>query len=155
MPARRPNDQVSTKPGELQLFGAAPAERAMSSAAGTPPKRLKGAGRPRAGDPVAGCAAGIVAPTTPGRPATQRSGTERRTEVERLASRPSRGRRFEVKEFRCGVLVPGCYATFQAESDDEILRQVFLHAREEHGMDQVPPEVVDEIRAEISEREPG
>jgi predicted small metal-binding protein len=29
-----------------------------------------------------------------------------------------------------------------------------VHAREEHGMDQVPPEVVDEIRAEISEREP-
>jgi predicted small metal-binding protein len=59
-----------------------------------------------------------------------------------------------MKEFRCGVLVPGCYATFEGESDDEILRQVFAHAREEHGMDQVPPEVVDEIRAEISEREP-
>ena len=60
-----------------------------------------------------------------------------------------------MKEFRCGVLVPGCYATFQGESDDEILRQVVVHAREEHGMDQVPPEVVDEIVAEISEREPG
>ncbi|HET8950217.1 MAG TPA: DUF1059 domain-containing protein [Solirubrobacteraceae bacterium] len=59
-----------------------------------------------------------------------------------------------MKEFRCGVLVPGCYATFQGESDDEILRKVFVHAREEHGMDQVPPEVVDEIRAEISDREP-
>jgi predicted small metal-binding protein len=59
-----------------------------------------------------------------------------------------------VKEFRCGVLVPGCYATFQGESEDEILRQVVVHAREEHGMDQVPPEVVDEIRAEISERPP-
>ena len=59
-----------------------------------------------------------------------------------------------MKEFRCGVLVPGCYATFEGASDDEILRQVFVHAREEHGMDQVPPEVVDEIRAEISEREP-
>ena len=60
-----------------------------------------------------------------------------------------------MKEFRCGVLVPGCWATFQGESDDEILRQVVVHARQEHGMDQVPPEVVDEIRAEISEREPG
>ena len=59
-----------------------------------------------------------------------------------------------MKEFRCGVLVPGCYATFQGESDDGILRQVFVHAREEHGMDQVPPDVVNEIRAEISEREP-
>ena len=59
-----------------------------------------------------------------------------------------------MKEFRCGVLVPGCYATFEGESDDEILRQVVVHARAEHGMDQVPREVVDEIRSEISEREP-
>ena len=58
-----------------------------------------------------------------------------------------------MKEFKCGVLVPGCWATFHGESDDEILRQVVVHAREEHGMDQVPPEVVDEIVAEISERE--
>jgi len=52
------------------------------------------------------------------------------------------------------VLVPGCWATFHGETDEEILRQVVVHARDEHGMDQVPPEVVDEIRAEISEREP-
>ena len=59
-----------------------------------------------------------------------------------------------MKEFRCGVLVPGCYATFHGASDDEILRQVVVHAREEHGMDQVPPDVVNEIRAEITERNP-
>ena len=60
-----------------------------------------------------------------------------------------------MKEFRCGALVPGCWATFQGESDDEILRQVAVHAREEHGMDHVPPDKVDEIRAGISEREAG
>ena len=49
-------------------------------------------------------------------------------------SLPAKDRRFEVKEFRCGALVPGCWATFQGESDDEILRQVVVHAREEHGM---------------------
>ena len=59
-----------------------------------------------------------------------------------------------MKQFRCGVLVPGCWATFHGETDEEILRQDVVHARDEHGMDQVPPEVVDEIRAEISEREP-
>jgi len=59
-----------------------------------------------------------------------------------------------VKEFRCGVLMPGCWATFRGESDEEILRQVVAHAREEHGMDEVPPEVVDDIVSEISEREP-
>jgi predicted small metal-binding protein len=58
-----------------------------------------------------------------------------------------------VKEFSCGVMVPGCWATFQGESDDEILRQVAVHARDVHGMDDVPPDVADEIRAAISEQE--
>jgi predicted small metal-binding protein len=59
-----------------------------------------------------------------------------------------------MKEFRCGELVPGCTASFQAESDDEIMQQVAVHAREEHGMDEVPPEVADQARAAIRERRP-
>jgi predicted small metal-binding protein len=60
-------------------------------------------------------------------------------------------RRRAVKEFRCGDLVPGCPTTFQSESEEGILQQVAAHARDEHGMDEVPPEVVDKVRAEISE----
>jgi predicted small metal-binding protein len=59
-----------------------------------------------------------------------------------------------MKEFKCAVLVPDCWATFEGETDDEILQQVAVHAREEHGMDDVPPEVVGQIRAAISERSP-
>ena len=57
-----------------------------------------------------------------------------------------------MKEFRCGVLVPGCAAAFEGESEEELLQRISAHAREEHGMDEVPPEVVDQIRAAISER---
>ena len=57
-----------------------------------------------------------------------------------------------MKEFRCGELVPGCGAAFQAQSEDEILEQIAAHARDEHGMPEVPPEIVDTIRAAISER---
>ena len=57
-----------------------------------------------------------------------------------------------MKEFRCGDLVPGCTSTFQGESEEEILEQVAVHARDEHGMDEVPPEVVDQVVARISER---
>jgi predicted small metal-binding protein len=60
-----------------------------------------------------------------------------------------------MKEFRCGVLVPGCYESFEGESEDDILRQVAVHAREGHGMDEVPPEVIAEVRANITEREPA
>jgi predicted small metal-binding protein len=56
-----------------------------------------------------------------------------------------------MKEFRCGELIPGCEAKFDGETDEQILQQVATHAREEHGMDEVPPEVVDRIRASIAE----
>jgi predicted small metal-binding protein len=59
-----------------------------------------------------------------------------------------------MKEFKCNALVPDCWAGFEGETDDEILQQVAVHAREEHGMDELPPEIVDQIRAAISERSP-
>jgi predicted small metal-binding protein len=58
-----------------------------------------------------------------------------------------------LKEFRCGELVPGCAAAFHGASESEILRQVAAHARDDHGMYEVPPEVVDTIRARISKRD--
>jgi predicted small metal-binding protein len=59
-----------------------------------------------------------------------------------------------VKEFRCGELVPGCGAAFHGESEIEILEQIAAHARDDHGMYEVPPEVVDTIRAGITDRHP-
>jgi predicted small metal-binding protein len=56
-----------------------------------------------------------------------------------------------MKEFRCGEIVPGCGAKFEGASEEEILEQVAVHAREEHGMDEVPPDVVDNVRARITE----
>jgi predicted small metal-binding protein len=58
-----------------------------------------------------------------------------------------------VKQFRCGDVVPGCGTVFVAESDGEILEHVEVHARDEHGMDTVPPEVRGTIVSLISERE--
>lgn len=54
-----------------------------------------------------------------------------------------------MKQFSCGAVVPGCTASFSAESEQEILSQVAEHARADHGMDDVPPEVVEKVRAEI------
>jgi len=58
-----------------------------------------------------------------------------------------------MKQFRCGEIVPGCDTVFVAESEHEILDDVSVHARDEHGMDSVPPEVRDTIVALISERD--
>ncbi len=54
-----------------------------------------------------------------------------------------------VKEFSCGDVVPGCTATFSAQSEPEIVLQVAAHAREDHGMDTVPPELVTQVRSRI------
>lgn len=56
-----------------------------------------------------------------------------------------------MKEFFCGAVVPDCAATFKAETDDELLGQVAVHAREDHGMEDVPPDVVEQVRANIRE----
>jgi predicted small metal-binding protein len=57
-----------------------------------------------------------------------------------------------MKEFNCGEVVPGCEAVLTGDSDEEILEKVAVHARDEHGMDEVPTEVEDNVRARIVER---
>ena len=57
-----------------------------------------------------------------------------------------------MKEFRCGELVPGCDTVIEGESEDAVLEKVAVHAREAHGMDEVPPEVQDKVRAAITDR---
>jgi predicted small metal-binding protein len=56
-----------------------------------------------------------------------------------------------MKQFSCGAVVPGCTATFTGQSDDEILGQVATHAKEDHGMQEVPTEVVDAVKANIQD----
>ncbi len=56
-----------------------------------------------------------------------------------------------MKQFSCGAVVPGCTATFSAETEDELLGQVATHAKEDHGMDSVPDEVVEQVKANIQE----
>lgn len=56
-----------------------------------------------------------------------------------------------MKQFRCGDVVPGCTWVAQREDDDELFQEIHSHARDAHGMDEVPPEVVDAIQAVITE----
>jgi predicted small metal-binding protein len=41
---------------------------------------------------------------------------------------------------------------FEGESESAILDQIADHARDEHGMHEVPPEVIDSVLANITER---
>jgi predicted small metal-binding protein len=55
-----------------------------------------------------------------------------------------------MKSFSCGSVVPGCTATFDAETEDGILEQVAHHAHADHGLAEVPAELVAQVRANIA-----
>jgi predicted small metal-binding protein len=56
-----------------------------------------------------------------------------------------------MKQFKCGDVVLGCEWVTRSESDEDLFTEISAHARDAHGMDEVPPEVVDQINAVITE----
>ena len=54
-----------------------------------------------------------------------------------------------MKRFACGLVVPGCTATFAAPDENGILEQVARHAREEHGLTEIPEELVEQVLAKL------
>lgn len=52
-------------------------------------------------------------------------------------------------QLSCGDAVPGCSARFEDESRDRILEQVVAHARDDHGVTDVTPEMLEAIGANI------
>ena len=56
-----------------------------------------------------------------------------------------------MKQFRCGDVVLGCEWVTRNDDEKELFEDIQSHAREAHGMDEVPPEVVEEIQAVITD----
>jgi predicted small metal-binding protein len=56
-----------------------------------------------------------------------------------------------MKQFKCGDVVPGCQWVTRSDDEHELFADIQAHARDAHGMDEVPPEVVDAINAVITE----
>jgi predicted small metal-binding protein len=54
-----------------------------------------------------------------------------------------------MKQFACGDVVPGCTARFTAATDDGILELVAAHAHDDHGLADVPEELVVAVRTHI------
>ena len=45
--------------------------------------------------------------------------------------------------------MPGCAATFEADSEEELLQQVGPHAAEAHGISEVTPDVLEAVKGAI------
>lgn len=56
-----------------------------------------------------------------------------------------------MKQFKCGDVVLGCEWVAREEDERVLFEEIHEHARVVHGMDQVPPEVEDQIQGVITE----
>jgi predicted small metal-binding protein len=49
----------------------------------------------------------------------------------------------------CGDVVPGCATRLEAGSEDELMAQVADHARDEHGVSEITPELAEQVKAAV------
>ena len=54
-----------------------------------------------------------------------------------------------TKVLKCGDVVPGCNHEMRGNSEDEVLKQANEHAKTAHNMQNMPPEVLNKVRAAI------
>jgi predicted small metal-binding protein len=59
-----------------------------------------------------------------------------------------------MKTLHCADAGFDCKAVVRAESEDEVLQQAAVHAKQVHGVD-VTPEMVDQIRPLIKDEKEG
>jgi predicted small metal-binding protein len=55
-------------------------------------------------------------------------------------------RRLEMKEFYCGAIIHGCETRLAARSEDELVANAHAHAWTDHGIPEVSPHILDQIR---------
>ncbi len=52
----------------------------------------------------------------------------------------------------CGDVVPGCAATFDADTKDALMGEVAAHAGSEHGVTEISPEMAGAVEGAIKEK---
>jgi len=53
---------------------------------------------------------------------------------------------------RCGDLMPGCPTVIEGRDDDDVLTQAAEHARRDHEIAEVTPDLEKQVRAAIHEK---
>lgn len=54
-----------------------------------------------------------------------------------------------AKVLKCGDVVPGCDFEMTGSSEEEVLQKAAAHAKSAHGLDSIPPDVLDKVRGAI------
>lgn len=54
-----------------------------------------------------------------------------------------------MKELHCSALVPDCTFVAKAETEDELMKKVAMHAKDVHKMEELTPELKTKAKAAI------
>ena len=54
-----------------------------------------------------------------------------------------------MKRFACSDVVPGCHARFTAPDEEALFAAIGAHAAADHGLTQIPAELVAQVRAHV------
>jgi predicted small metal-binding protein len=54
-----------------------------------------------------------------------------------------------TKVLKCNDVVPGCNAVIRGDSDHDVLRKAAEHAKTDHHMDAIPPDVLSKVKTAI------
>jgi len=57
-----------------------------------------------------------------------------------------------AKHLACNDVVEGCAFTATAQTSEELIAKAAAHAHEEHGVDEITPELAAKVKAAIQER---
>ena len=57
-----------------------------------------------------------------------------------------------TKHIACGDIVDGCAFEASAPTEEDLVKQVSQHARQEHGVKDVTPELAAKVKAAIQTR---
>jgi predicted small metal-binding protein len=54
-----------------------------------------------------------------------------------------------AKTLKCGDLMPGCSAVIEGKDVAEVMTKAAEHAAQEHGLDNITPELAEKVQAAI------
>lgn len=54
-----------------------------------------------------------------------------------------------AKKFSCGDVVNGCAWHTQANTDEELFKNIAEHAKNSHGITQIPDELLQKVKSKI------
>jgi predicted small metal-binding protein len=57
-----------------------------------------------------------------------------------------------AKMLKCGDVMPGCETVIEGRDESEVMARAVEHARRDHGVQEIPPEVGQKVQSAIRDK---